>query len=144
MATFAEMEMSMALSSVGLLSGTTLSAAGGTAFTLTPDGQPVTSGIHVSDASVSDARIRPNATFKNKSAVLLDPTKNTWSKGKRSIVYTRPKVLAAGNIIFPLIRIEIEDHPEMSAAEISAIVKEGCQFLFDADTANFVATGSLG
>lgn len=144
MAKIAEMEMSMALTSVAILAGSTIAASGGTALTLTPDGQPVVSGIHVSDASVADARIRPNATFKNKSASLIDPAKNSWSKGKRSTVYTRPKILAAGNIIFPLLRIELEDHPEMTAAEVSAIVKEGLQLFFAASTANFVATGSLG
>lgn len=134
----------MALTSIGLVSGAAPTISGGTAFILTPDGASVSGGVHVSDAAVADARIRPNATFKNKPATLLDASKNIWSKGYKTAVYCRPKVLANGSIVFPLVRIQIEDHPEMSLTEVDALRNEACQLLFDTDVLAFMRSGSLG
>lgn len=121
--------------------GATLSAAGGTAFTFTTDGQAVPGGKHLINAAVTDMRIRPNATAKTKLAKVQ--TSGEWSKGKRSLVYCIPKLLVSGKTAFPLIRIELEDHPEMTQAEITALTNVGAQILFDTDWTAFWLTGSL-
>jgi hypothetical protein len=66
-----------------------------------------------------------------------------YSKGRRSIVVTIPKVLASGKQVFPLIRIELEDHPESSAAEVAALLSIGANVLIDADFSSFWSTGSV-
>lgn len=134
----------MGLTSVALVSGVAPTVTGGTAFTLTPDGAVTSGGVHVSDAAVADARIRVNATFKTKPASLLDASKNSWSKGYRTAVYCRPKVLTNGSIVFPLVRIQVEDHPEMSLTEVNALLNESAQLFFAASTIAFMRTGSLG
>lgn len=78
----------MGIQSLGLLAGATVSATGGTAFTMTPDGVDVTSGVHVADAAVSDFRVRPNATFKTKQPVLQQDGK--YTREKRSVSYNVP------------------------------------------------------
>lgn len=126
-----------------LSAGATVAATGGTSFTLAADGQSSPGAVHVANMAITDFRIRPNAWFRSKVATVLDKLKGTFSKGKRSVVYVKPKLLASGELIFPLVRIELEDHPEMSAAEISALVSEGSQLLCDADYAAFWTTGTL-
>jgi hypothetical protein len=80
-------------------------------------------------------------TLKTKVPT-LDPL-GVYSKGRRSLVCTIPKVLASGKTVFPLIRIEVEDHPETSAAELAALVSIGVNVLVDTDFANFWSTGSV-
>lgn len=133
----------MAIANSTILSGATVSASGGTSFTLSLDGQTAAGATHVANAAVTDFRVRPNAWFRSKIATLLDKLKGTFSKGKRSVVYVRPKILSSGEVVYPLIRIELEDHPEMSTAEVAALVTEGAQFLTDGDFASFWHTGSL-
>lgn len=131
----------MGIENSTLLNGATLSATGGTAFTLTSDGQVVVGGKHLINAAVPDFRIRPNATVKTKPAKVAST--GEWSKGKRTAVYVVPKLLASGKTTFPLIRIELEDHPEMTQAEIDHLCTVGGQMLFDADFLAFWRTGSL-
>lgn len=124
-----------------LLSGATLSAAGGTPFTLTVDGTQVKSGVHVADASVADFKTRPNATFKARM-----PSKKadgSYQKGKNSVTFVRPKVLANGVVDYPLVRIDVEYSAESTDAEIIALMNQGAQLLFDADFTSFFKTGSL-
>lgn len=125
-----------------VLAGATVSATGGTAFTLTVDGQQIKSGVHVADASVADFRIRPNATFKARMPVKL--ANGSYQKGKNSVTFVRPKVLAdAKTVDYPLVRIELEYSAESTDAEITALMNQGAQFLFDTDFTAFFKTGSL-
>lgn len=133
----------MAIANSTILSGATVAASGGTSYTLSLDGQTAAGAIHVANAAVTDFRVRPNAWFRSKVATLLDKLKGTFSKGKRSVVFVRPKILSSGEVVYPLIRIELEDHPEMSAAEVTALITEGAQLLTDSDYTSFWQTGSL-
>lgn len=126
-----------------LLAGATVAATGGTSLTLAPDGQSSPGAVHVANMAITDFRVRPNAWFRSKVATVLDKLKGVFSKGKRSVVYVKPKLLSSGELIYPLIRIELEDHPEMTAAEVSALVTEGAQLLCDSDYTAFWTTGNL-
>lgn len=121
--------------------GATWTPSGGSAKTYTSDGITVANGVHLIDASVTDFRVRPQMTLKTKVPT-LDSLGN-YSKGRRSLVCTIPKVLASGKTVFPLIRIELEDHPELSAAEVATLVSIGVNTLVDADFATFWSTGSV-
>lgn len=132
----------MGLQNASILVGSTLSATGGTALTFSLDGQQVSGGIHVSDAATTDFRVRPNFTAKTKIPTV--DSLGVYSKGKRSLTFVRPKILASGKTVFPLVRIELEDHPEMTQAEVDALISQGAQLLFDADCTAYWRTGSLG
>lgn len=132
----------MGLANATLMSGGTLSVTGGTSKTYAPDGVNVANGIHLADFSVTDARIRPSLTAKNRPAA-YDKTKGVWVRGKRECVLTIPKVLASGITEFPNVRIIIEDHPEMTDAELTTLLGLAGQIFFDTDFTNYVKYGSL-
>lgn len=131
---------------MGLQNGTlsdngTISVSGGTTVTLSVDGQQVAGGIHLQDASVTDYRVRPNATAKAKMPSL--GADGTYGKGKKSFTLVFPRVLASGKQGFPLVRIELEDFPEMTQADINKMLTWGSQILSGASFLNFWRTGSL-
>lgn len=132
----------MPIQSGTILTASTISAAGGTASTLTSDGQTVQNGVHVADMAVSDLRIRPHWTFKNYLPTLDSVTKK-YGKGKRVATGTFPRMMADGFPGFPVIRIQVEDYPEMTDAELTKILDWGAQCLFDADFRPFWKTGSV-
>lgn len=131
----------MPISGATLLSGATLSATGGTAKTFSTVGETIANGKKVTDLSVADARVRPTVTCINRPSSLS--ALGVYSKAKRTIKLVIPRVNTAGVVQFPLLEIRLEDYPEMSAAEVTALVNYGAQLLFDADFANFIANGAL-
>lgn len=132
----------MPINGMTLLSGATNNATGGTSKTFSVDGLQVKSGVHVSDLSVTDFRLRPGITFKSRM-----PAKRadgSWQKGKFSATLTIPKLLADGKTVeYPLGRLEIEPHAENTDAEVTAILCYMAQLCFDSDTVSFFKTGSL-
>lgn len=131
----------MPLANATILSGATLAATGGTAKTYSTAGEFIPNGRKMVDLSEKDARVRPSITCVNKPATLNSQT-GQYSKGKRVFKLVKPKVLASGKIIFPLFEARIEDHPEMTQAEVDALLTEGAQMCFDADFLPFVRSGS--
>lgn len=131
----------MPLQNASILDGASISATGGTSVTLSTDGLQVPSGIHLIDASVTDYRARPNVTCRNKVPVIQPD--GTYGKGRRSTVLAFPKVLESGKQGFPCVRIELEDFPEMSVAEIDKMLNWAAQVLTDPDFVSFWRTGSL-
>lgn len=120
--------------------GATNSTTGGTDFVLSADGVVVLNGKHLINAAVADMRVRPNVTIRTKMAK-VQPS-GEWSKGRRSGTYCRPKLLASGKMTFPLVRCEIEDHPEMTAEEVLELSVVGAQMFINAAWTNFWATGA--
>lgn len=132
----------MPINGMTLLSGATNSATGGTSKTFSVDGQQVKSGVHVSDMSVADFRLRPGITFKSRMPYKRPD--GTWQKGKFSATLTMPKLLADGKTVeYPLGRIELEPHAENTDAELVALLCYMAQMCFDTDTVSFFKTGSL-
>lgn len=117
-----------------------ISITAGTDVSFTPDGVTVANGKHLAASSVADFRVRPSITVKTKN-----PSYNngTFSKGKREISVTIPKILADGTISYTTFRASVEAHPECSTTETDAILALGCQTLFDADFTDFFRSGSL-
>lgn len=133
----------MGLNNSTILAGTTLSAAGGVSKTYTEDGTVVANGKHFIDTSVTDYRVIPGLTVKVRPSVYVRSTK-TFTKGLKRATFTIPFVDTTGAIQYPLIRIEIEDHPEMTAAMYTALEERAAQYLFDADFTNFRRYGAMG
>jgi hypothetical protein len=114
---------------------------GGTAMALSSDGVDVKNGIHLADMSELNFIIRSNMTLRTRNPVLQND--GSYSKAKRYITIVVPKILADGSVSFPLRRIECEDHPEMTAAEITNLNMLAAQVFTDSDLANFLLYGSL-
>lgn len=132
----------MALNGAIIKTGVTaMTPTGGSDVTFTSDGVSVTNGIHVADATQADIRIRKNATFKNKPEQL--GSDGVWTKARRTITIVVPKTLASTKSSFPLIRIEVETHPEQTAAEKLDLCMMGAQALSNAAIASFLASGNL-
>ena len=132
----------MPLQDMQLLTGASASVpTGGTAMIFEEDGVDVKNGVHLHVPAVTDFRVRPNVTFKNRNPSLLGD--GTYSKGKRTISFVIPKELASGLVVFNLIRMEVEIHPETTAAEVLDLCLLGSQLLSDTDTQTFLGTGSL-
>lgn len=118
-----------------------MTPTGGSDKTFTSDGVTIPNGIHLANAAQTDFRIRENLTLKNKVPSL--GVDGTYSKDRKSATYVVPKILANGKTVFPLIRIEREVHPEMTAAECLELNMIGAQILTDADFTPFYSGGSL-
>lgn len=130
----------MGLTSVVIKSGASAMApTGGTDETFTPDGQTVANGLHVIDANVADFRIRPHGTFKYKAPTLMN---GKYSKAKNNAVLVQPVILASGETVFNVGRLEFEIHPETSVADALNLRFRTLQMGSAASTASFWATGS--
>lgn len=130
----------MAINGSTILSGATLAATGGTSKTFTTDGQIVANGVHASDMSVADFKLRPGLTFKARM-----PSKKSdgaWQKGKFSATLTVPKQKADTTVDFPLLRVELEFSDESTAAELLELRKQAAQLLFDTDFDQFWTSGN--
>lgn len=133
----------MGIANATLLVGGTVSASGGTSTAFVPNGSQVTGGIQVVDSTNTNAVTRASMTFRTIKQAVLDAVSGLFTgKIKRQAQLVRPKVLSSGRVVFPLVRIELEFHPENSDAEISALMSEGAQLLIDTDFTSFWKIGS--
>lgn len=134
----------MSVSNATLMVGATVAATGGTSTTFVPNGADVKSGIQLVDSTNTNAVTRAVITLRTIKAAVFDAVKGIFTgKSRRSCQLVRPKVLASGQVVFPLIRIEVEDHPEMSDAERAQLRSEGAQILTDPDFTSFWTLGSI-
>lgn len=133
----------MPISGMTILNNSTAQAAptGGTPVTLTENGVAITNGKSVADAGNTNFLTRLFAYFRNKPPV-KQPDKS-YSKGKRTGTIVQPKLIASGEYVNNLIRIEMEVHPESSDAEMTSLMFNGSQLLSDPDTSSFWKSGSL-
>jgi len=132
----------MSLQNASILDGATISVSGGTAVTFTSDGQSVANGAHIINASQSDLRLREHMTLKSR----LPKYNNTTGKyGKliRSAVLTTPLIDSDGANYFPVVRIEVESRPDMTAAQELKLRVLSAQILTDTDFASFWTTGNV-
>lgn len=133
----------MGIANATLLVGGTVSASGGTSTAFVPNGSQVTGGIQVVDSTNTNAVTRASMTFRTIKQAVLDSVSGLFTgKIKRQAQLVRPKVLSSGRVVFPLVRIELEFHPDNSDAEISALLSEGAQLLIDSDFTSFWKIGS--
>lgn len=133
----------MALASIAIAdTATSMSVTGGTSKTYTPDGQQVTNGIHVADSSVSDFRVRPHITWKNRNPQRLSD--GTYGKGKKDVIVTYPYLDATtGRVEFATARYCFEYNPVIPAATQKNARYLLAQCLFDADAENFHVSGDI-
>ena len=134
----------MGVTNATLLVGATNAASGGTSTSFVPNGAPVNGGVQIVDSTNTNAVTRASITCKTIKTAALDTTSGLFvGKVKRQVQLVRPKVTASGRVVFPLVRIELEFSPENTDTEITALLNEGAQLLFDADFTNFWKIGSV-
>lgn len=114
---------------------------GGTAMALASDGVSVKNGVHVADMAEPNFLIRTNLTLKTRNPA--KQTDGTYSKAKRYATVVVPKAIASGEIVFNLVRVETEAHPETTDAELTNLFMLGAQLFTDSDLTAFFKTGSL-
>lgn len=122
-------------------SGATMAPTGGTDLVFAPTGVTIQNGCELTVPAVTTYAARPKATVKYRPPVLLGD--GTYQKDKKSFVYSVPRTLASGAIVYDVIRIEREVHPETSAANALDMNIIAAQALTDSEAANFWAAGSL-
>lgn len=135
----------MAIQNGTVLSGAALSAAGGSAKTLTLTAQKVNNGINVKDMSVADARYRPSWSFSSTPSV-YDSKTGLWSKANKTASLSIPYSVTtpSGQIVqFPVIRVELRDFPDMTTAQITELLNLMSQCLFDTDFTQFWVNGAI-
>lgn len=130
----------MPLQGSTLSEGATTSSTGGTSKTYSVNGNKVTNGIYLIDASVTDFRVRPYIIAKSVAPKLVN---GKWKKGSITLQIGRPKILADGTQEFPNIEITLEWHPENTQAEVDMLVNLAAQSCCDADFTTFWRTGAL-
>lgn len=134
----------MAITGLSILdNATSLSVTGGTAQVFTPDGQEVTSGVHVAAAAVTDFRIRPHITFKNKNPQRKADGIN-YTQGTRTITSTEPYLDAATGVVHYVTNTtETRWSPSIPAANVKNSRYKHAQLMFDAELENFNTAGDL-
>ena len=133
----------MSLNGISLLDGvTSYTPTGGTALVFEDDGTPVATGIHVSDTTETDLRLKKHITFKNVNPKQQSDGK--FSKARRSSILTIPFELADGSVSYQVVRQEVEFHPEYAAVagNLTNARLLGAQMLIDAETDTFYDHGS--
>lgn len=132
----------MGLKNMSLQTGATgCTVTAGSAMVFSDDGTTIQNGVHLVVPATADYRVRQSATAKYR-APALQPD-GSYTRDKKSISYNVPLILASGKIVNNVIRVEREVHPEMSAANVLDLNRIAAQLLFDTDTDNFWAAGSL-
>lgn len=134
----------MGVQNATLLVGGSVATTGGTSTAFVPNGATINGGIQIVDSVNTNAVTRATITLKTIKSALFDMVTGLFTgKTKRQIQLVRPKVLASGRVVFPLIRIELEVSPDNTDAEVSALLSEGAQLCTDADFVNFWKIGSV-
>lgn len=121
---------------------TSLSVTGGTARVFSPDGQTVSNGLHVAAMAVTDFRVRPHISFKNRNP--NRKADGSFTQGTRTIVFTTPYLdPATGVIHYDTWHLERRYSPVIPEADLKSARYNAAQLLFDADSENFNTGGDL-
>lgn len=131
----------MAINGLTLLVGATgISVTGGSAVVMKDDAADIPNGVHVVDTSVTTAALRPHSTFKSKAASYAN---GKIVKGRREVSHVRPKAMSDGVVVYPLVRVNFELDPEMTAAELLELKLQAVQHIMDTELNDFYTFGTV-
>jgi hypothetical protein len=131
----------MAIDGISLNEGATYTPAGGSAITFDSTGETVANGVVCHNSAESDffAREKLYATSRMPSL----GSDGEYSKLKSSLRIVRPSTLASGKVVYNLIRIEVEVHPEDGATEVANLRTLGLAALNSSSLDDFFESGSI-
>lgn len=130
----------MSMTNLAVIKGGTLTAAGGTSLTFSPNNAPVQNGISLINAAQTDFRLRENILGKYRAPVQTGPS--AFSKAKVTFFVKVPRLKSDGTYSSNIGRLEFEIDPETPIAEQDDLFLITAQLAIDADTLNFRRTGS--
>jgi hypothetical protein len=126
---------------ITLLDGGTSSTTGGSAQVMSESGKKLNQGKVLVDTSVTDFFSRPELQLVSRMPT--EQPDGTWSKKKTSVRYVVPFTTDAGDIVYNLVRVETEVHPDAAASVEADLREKGAQIAIDSELDDFYATGSL-
>lgn len=131
----------MSINGIVLKEGATYTPAGGSNITFELTGKSVANGVSCHNMGETDFFQREELVATSRM-----PSKGTdgeYSKQKSSLKIVRPDTLASGKVVYNLIRIDIEVHPETGVTEVGNLRSLGMAALNAAGLNNFFENGSL-
>lgn len=127
--------------SISLLDGGTTSTAGGSAQDFDRSALAVTNGYEYADVSETDFFARQKVIATSRMPSLQ--TDGSWSKQKTSVRFVMPITLADDSIAYNVARVEIECHPESSAANLAELREMAAQLAIQAGLDDLYTAGTF-
>lgn len=132
----------MSLSNAAVVTGGTLSVAGGSALTFSSFGSSP-GVVELGVPADTDFRLRRTATCQYKAPRVSKDAPNGYTQARAIATYRKPKLLANGKYTVNTIQVSIQYDPETTDAEKQELMDVAAQFGFDADFVSFFKSGSL-
>jgi hypothetical protein len=126
---------------ISLLAGGTTSTSGGSAQDFSRTNTSVNNGNEYADVSEPDFFARQKVVLSTRQPALQSD--GSWSKQKTSSRFVTPKILASGEVVYNITRVEVEVHPETSAAELAIQREMGGQMAIGAALDELYTAGTL-
>lgn len=127
--------------SISLLDGGTTSTAGGSAQAFDRSSTSVNNGYEYTDVAETDFFARQKVIVTSRMPSLQSD--GTWSKQKTSARFVQPITLADGSIAYGVARVEIEFHPEATAANVSELREMAGQLAIQAGLDDLYTAGTF-
>lgn len=127
--------------SISLKDGGTTSTTGGTDQNFDRTNLPVNNGYEYADVSESDFFAREKIILAARQPQVQ--ADGSYSKQKASLRFVLPITLASGDIAYNVVRVEVEYHPEASAANLSELREMGSQLAIGTQFDDIYTAGTL-
>jgi hypothetical protein len=127
--------------SISLTDGGTTSTAGGSAQAFDRTSTPVNNGYEYADVSETNHLIRQKVIITARNPALQ--VDGSWSKHKAKGQFVLPITLADGTISNCVARVQIEYHPEASAANVAELREMGAQIAISSAFDDVYVAGTL-
>lgn len=127
--------------SITLKDGGTTSTAGGVDQVFDRSSLQVTNGYEYTDVAEADFFARQKVIATSRMPTLQSD--GSWSKQKTSARFVMPITLADGTIAYNVARVELEVHPEASAANLTELREMAAQLSINAGLDDLYTAGSF-
>lgn len=131
----------MSVIGVQLSEGATYTPAGGTNITFEATGETIANGVVCANGAETDFFAREKLYAVSRMPSL--GADGDFTKQKSSLRIVRPSTLASGKVVYNLIRIEVEVHPEDGATEVANLRNLGVAALESSDLDEFFEAGAV-
>jgi hypothetical protein len=125
---------------MSLLDGGTTATTGGSAQTFSRTSRQVTNGYEYADVTEASFLARQSIVLKSRMPQSLD---GEWTKQKTHASFVCPIALADGSTVYNVARIEVEYHPESSAAQVAELREMAAQLAKQAALDSFYQAGTF-
>lgn len=127
--------------SITLKDGGTTTTAGGSDQSFDRTSLSVTNGYEYADVAEADFFARQKVIATSRMPTLQ--ADGSYSKQKTSVRFVMPITLADGTISYNVARVEIEAHPESSAANLAELREMAAQMAIQAGLDDLYVAGSF-